>query len=68
MRTIIKETIKAFGIEESAGAFKAKRTERERMSDERFDKILELAGNVLFGIGVLAFFGMYILLLTNGFN
>lgn len=73
MQKTFKEVLKGIrdserNVDKVLDAARLKRNESGRMSDDRFNKIIELIGGVLFGIGVLVFFGMYIFLLSNGFR
>ena len=60
MQKTIKDVVKAIGINEDLKAASVKHREKAPMPEERFEKIMELVGMVLFGLGVLAFFAMYI--------
>ena len=73
MEKTFKQVVKGIrraekNVDKVLDAARLQRIESGRMSDERFNKIMDLVGSVLLGIGMLIFFGMYILLLSGGFH
>lgn len=54
-------------VDKVLDAARLQRIESGRMSDERFEKIIDLIGSALFGVGVLIFFALYILALSGFF-
>ena len=52
-------------VDKVLAAARLQRIESGKMTDKRFEQILEFSGYVLFGIGVLLFFGMYFLCILS---
>lgn len=70
MEKTFKQVVKGIrnaekNVDKVLDAARLQRIESGRMSDERFNRILALVGDVLLGGGVLAFFCMYFWFLTS---
>lgn len=70
MEKTFKQVVKGIrkaekNVDKVLDAARLQRIESGRMSDERFNRILALVGDVLLGGGVLAFAFMYFWFLTS---